>query len=81
MRRLPRPQDGLGRVEDGAIQFGDDWPGTFLRGDTSRGYAVYIGALFEEYPDIPTFPGDQLRELRDLLNECWQGTAEASGKG
>lgn len=32
VRRVPAPLDA-GRVETGAVQFGDDWPGLFLRGD------------------------------------------------
>lgn len=30
------------RVETGIVQFGDDWPGTFIRGDTAAGYAAAI---------------------------------------
>jgi hypothetical protein len=30
--KLPMPE-GLNRVETGVLQFGDDWPGIYLRGD------------------------------------------------
>jgi hypothetical protein len=39
LRKILQP-DG-GRVETGAIQFGDDWPGLFIRGDN----ALYYGAI------------------------------------
>lgn len=32
IRVIPMP-DGMQRMESGPIQFGDDWPGFFLRGD------------------------------------------------
>lgn len=35
------------RVETGPIQFGDDWPGTFLRGDTAAGYALYLSQMLK----------------------------------
>jgi len=30
------------RVETGAIQFGDDWPGTFIRGKHAFVYATHL---------------------------------------
>lgn len=33
------------RVESGAIQFGDDWPGLFLRGDESFNIAMNINTV------------------------------------
>lgn len=35
IRKLPAPADDQGRVETGAVQFGDDWPGLFIRGDNA----------------------------------------------
>jgi hypothetical protein len=34
------------RVETGAIQFGDDWPGLFLRGDECIQLAIAIDAIW-----------------------------------
>jgi hypothetical protein len=34
------------RVETGAIQFGDDWPGLFLRGDAAMPLMLSIKAAF-----------------------------------
>jgi hypothetical protein len=39
VRRLPAEKE---RVEDGPIMFGDDWPGTFIRGDNSFLFAVNL---------------------------------------
>lgn len=36
------PYDGEKRVESGAIQFGEDWPGLFLRGDNAFAHAMNI---------------------------------------
>lgn len=33
------------RVESGAIQFGDDWPGLFVRGDESFNIAMNINTM------------------------------------
>ncbi len=35
---LAEPQ----RVETGPIQFGDDWPGVFIRGDNALQYAMVL---------------------------------------
>ena len=39
------------RVETGAIQFGDDWPGLFVRGDD----AIFLAIAIDK---IETFLGD-----------------------
>ncbi len=36
------------RVETGPIQFGDDWPGIFIRGDNAGNFAYNLGVLLEE---------------------------------
>lgn len=41
VRKLDAPTDNLGRVETGAVQFGDDWSGLFIRGDDCA--RVYCG--------------------------------------
>lgn len=49
MRRwLPATADGR-RVETGSVQFGDDWPGVFIRGDDCAYHAL---ALSEALPRI-----------------------------
>ncbi len=39
VRSLAYPDDGK-RVETGAVQFGDDWPGLFIRGDEALFFAM-----------------------------------------
>lgn len=34
LQKLPAPADGK-RVESGPVQFGEDWPGVFFRGDNA----------------------------------------------
>ncbi len=36
-----------GRVESGAVQFGDDWPGLFLRGDDAFGLAMNLMKAYQ----------------------------------
>ncbi len=38
---LPMPE-GFTRIETGAVQFGDDWPGVFIRGDHAGYYAMQL---------------------------------------
>ena len=38
---LPMP-DGIQRVETGVIQFGDDWPGVYVRGDNALHMALLM---------------------------------------
>lgn len=43
MRSFPGTEE---RVESGAIQFGDDWPGLFLRGDDAFGLALNMKTVW-----------------------------------
>jgi hypothetical protein len=36
------------RIETGPVQFGDDWPGLFIRGDNAAMYANAIHNALEE---------------------------------
>ena len=45
IRKLPQQEQ---RVETGVVQFGDDWPGVFIRGDNAFGYALHLRYLLEE---------------------------------
>lgn len=38
------PEHQPTRVEGGPVQFGDDWPGLFLRGDACHAYALALKA-------------------------------------
>lgn len=69
IRRLPGADE---RVETGVVQFGDDWPGVWIRGDHALlGYlpALQI-ALAALDGDIDTFTQSSLQGLADLLRSC-----------
>lgn len=57
------------RVETGVLQFGDDWPGIFIRGDN----ALHLGMTLKAYLDgeiedpISTM---YLKGLANLLSSC-----------
>ena len=37
-----------GRVETGPVQFGDDWPGLFIRGDNAFGMKMAIDSAITQ---------------------------------
>lgn len=67
--KLDHPK-GLNRVETGAIQFGDDWPGIFIRGDN----AFHLSMLLDSAAKKCSDPIDsmQLKTFSELLNKCSQ---------
>jgi hypothetical protein len=44
---------GLPRVETGPVQFGDDWPGLFIRGDNAHSLMLWIRRLADLLRDHP----------------------------
>lgn len=44
IQKLPAPEEQL-RVETGAVQFGNDWPGLFIRGDNAMMLKLDIEVL------------------------------------
>ncbi len=75
VRKLPAPDDGEGRVESGPTQFGDDWPGVFIRGDNAFQAIMTIDCVLMGQKDgeFGDFYLKQLRGLRDLLSGCILG--------
>lgn len=63
------------RVETGPVQFGDDWPGVFIRGDSAGYYALQLGRLLEDAND--PFAPVILRQLQQVLACCIVGPAHA----
>ena len=59
------PHDGP-RVESGPVQFGDDWPGVFLRGDNALGYARALREILDGSDEATSHPLTRLK-LRGLL--------------
>lgn len=55
------------RVEDGATQHGDDWPGLFLRGDSAFYLAVQIKTLESALNKIPDLGVEAKIALRAIV--------------
>lgn len=69
IRALPAPPDG-GRVETGPVQFGDDWPGVFIRGDNA-------GALVMQLTSQSSGPWREIaiKQLAQILSGAVIGPA------
>ena len=65
IRQLPAVTE---RVETGAIQFGDDWPGVFIRGDMAFGYAMALEAVLNPSEHRDVFAEATVRGLRMVLS-------------
>ncbi len=61
------------RVETGAVQFGDDWPGVFIRGDNAGYYAMCLKSMLDG--DDNAMIRMILTDLQGTLAGCIQGPA------
>jgi hypothetical protein len=50
MTKPTTPPQPPRRAETGPIRFGDDWPGTFVRGDNAFHYAAALRRILDEAP-------------------------------
>lgn len=62
-----------GRPETGPMQFGDDWPGVFIRGDNALFDARAVDAALMFVPEDRWDIKAMLRGLRDTLLSCSAG--------
>jgi hypothetical protein len=74
------------RVESGPMQFGDDWPGAFIRGDSAGWYAFLLRQLLEDKNTdltcrmnlpglVSTLAGCIVGPARELVHApAWTGT-------
>ena len=72
IRRLPAPDDGEGRVETGAVKFGDDWPGLFVRGDDCAAAFFAWGmvrANLRELSNSASLTIEPLRRLMEIMRD------------
>ena len=53
LTNIPLP-GGSGIVPSGALQFQDDWPGLFIRGDEALGVGLHIGLLLQALKEKPS---------------------------
>ena len=63
-----------GRPETGAMSFGEDWPGVFIRGDNAFAFAIYVKAASNRLKESDSV-SDQLMAgylcgLAELLESC-----------
>jgi hypothetical protein len=60
------------RPETGPMQFGDDWPGVFIRGDDAIGYASALRRAVEKLAEVdsPSVNAARLADLVELLGSC-----------
>lgn len=62
------------RVETGALQFNEDWPGIYIRGDNAAFYAMQLRHLIryvEKNADhIDFYALNTAKSLVDLLSSC-----------
>lgn len=74
IRQLPQQEK---RVETGPVQFGDDWPGVFIRGDNAFGYMLSLKSLLEGVKNCERnyLAEAQLEDLATLLRECIVGAS------
>lgn len=61
----------MSRIETGVVQFDDDWPGVFIRGDNAFGYAMTVKQAAEAIHDPSlAFLRLNLAGLAELLASC-----------
>ena len=72
IQKVP-PIEGQARPETGPMQFGDDWPGVFIRGDNALFFAVAVLAAAEALPDDMWLLKSQLKGLASDLRSCKVG--------
>jgi hypothetical protein len=65
IRQLPEQE---GRVETGPVQFGDDYPGVFIRGDAAIAFAAALWSMLHG-SNHPLFQV-KADNLLKLLLEC-----------
>ena len=62
------------RMETGPVQFGDDWPGVFFRGDEALALAMCLG---QEVPRLSPLGAAYLNRLTTTLQSCHAQAIEA----
>jgi len=55
------------RIETGVVQFGEDWPGIFIRGDQAIGMSELLKVIAAR---VPASEADLLKRISDLLGSC-----------
>lgn len=71
IRKLPALPDKNDRIETGAIQFGEDWPGIFIRGDNVFSLLIALETAFDDPSNV--IARIQVDGWKDLLSDCIVG--------
>lgn len=58
------------RVETGPVQFNDDWPGIFIRGDNAAYYAFMLESFMLDHNGEKAIATGVVNSLLRLLREC-----------
>lgn len=58
------------RVETGPVQFDDDWPGVFIRGDNALGFAQSLEAMLNSHPSLNFVHVAVCQGLLKTLKSC-----------
>lgn len=66
IRNFPKQER---RVETGAIRFGDDWAGIFIRGDNALAMSIHLRSLLDN-PAISWIDKHTLEQYIKLLQNC-----------
>lgn len=63
---------GRGRIESGRIQFNDDWPGVFIRGDQAMMYFSQLLNVLNSAREakLPDEDIKSIEMLIDLMQSC-----------
>jgi hypothetical protein len=69
VRPIPLPE-GEPRVETGPVQFGNDWPGIFIRGDVAFGFRMMLSRVLNFIGPRDSLTALELQDLCDLLESC-----------
>jgi len=67
IRKLPEIDP---RMEDGPVQFGEDWPGLLLRGDTAMNFAYHLEVLLATNPAVNQITLEVVQGLVSDLQSC-----------
>lgn len=59
----------LPRVETGPVKFGDDWTGTFIRGDNAANYSMHLEMVIDILERVPNIYPLITPVLRGLLDD------------
>lgn len=64
--KIPVP-GGSGKIRTGAMQFQDDWPGLFIRGDDAAMISIHIDQVEKELKEAGSSLPYTLSQVRDLI--------------